>query len=255
MGKISNRAIFLDFDGVLFDTVCEAYVVSLVALGLSARISDVNFNTDRFRKFCWCRHLIGPAWNYYYLMQVIDSKVLRSNRETEIVCQELLKEQKSNEHSSFEKNFFRARNSLRDTDHSGWLSLIRPYKIVGKIRKYLESNGENFFLVTTRDSDSVKDLLMFHHLEFLECNIFSKNEFAIHNSKSKIIQGLICNKHIEKSIFIDDLESHLVACKGMKNMLLLLARWGYVVPEKKGDNRLDILQEIEKLIQEENVRA
>ena len=255
MGKISNRAIFLDFDGVLFDTVCEAYVVSLMALGFSARIPDVNFNTDRFRKFCGCRHLIGPAWNYYYLMQAIDSKVLRSNRGIEIEYQKLLKEQKNNEHCSFEKKFFRARNSLRGADHGGWLSLIRPYKIVSKIRRYLESNGEKFFLVTTRDSESVKDLLMFYHLEFLECNIFANNEFATHNSKSKVIQDLICNKHIEKSIFIDDFESHLVACKGMKSMLLLLARWGYVVPEKRGDNSLDILKEIEKLIQEENVRA
>ena len=34
------RAIFLDFDGVLFDTVREAYAVSMIALGRSARIVD-----------------------------------------------------------------------------------------------------------------------------------------------------------------------------------------------------------------------
>ena len=61
-----------------------------------------------------------------------------------------------------------------------------------------------------------------------------KKEYALHNSKVSIIQGLIEERKIDKSIFIDDLEERLVGCEeAMSNFLALQAKWGYVVPKKK----------------------
>ena len=69
MNTTINRAVFLDFDGVLFDTVREVYTVSMMALDPSNRISDIDFGSKHFEKFNQLRYLIGPAWNYYYAMK------------------------------------------------------------------------------------------------------------------------------------------------------------------------------------------
>ena len=51
MNKMLKRAVFLDFDGVLFDTVKEAYCVSMVALDKAADISGVNLDSPHFQVF------------------------------------------------------------------------------------------------------------------------------------------------------------------------------------------------------------
>ena len=249
------RAIFLDFDGVLFDTVREAYAVSMIALGRSARIVDVNFDSAHFEKFSRYRYLIGPAWNYYYLIRAIDEETLASGNEVESEFRKSLGQWKEGEHRSFEENFFQTRNRLRESDRNGWLSLIVPYGMVDDVRTLLQNHPEKFFMVTTRDRESVIHLLRLHRLEIPEDNIFAKEEYAVCNSKMEIIRSLISDRQIEKSMFIDDLEDHLAACKVVENLLPLQAMWGYVAPDKKEDNSVNILKEIEKFIHGKNVWA
>ncbi len=50
MNAAIRRAVFFDFDGVLFDTAREAYAVAMVALGNSVRIADIDFSSRYFEK-------------------------------------------------------------------------------------------------------------------------------------------------------------------------------------------------------------
>ena len=51
MSITTDRAVFLDFDGVLFDTIREVYAVSMIALDSSTNIKDINFDSKHFEKF------------------------------------------------------------------------------------------------------------------------------------------------------------------------------------------------------------
>ena len=55
----------------------------------------------------------------------------------------------------------------------------------------------------------------------------------MHNSKVSIIHGLIEERKIDKSKFIDDLEENLVACQSGSNFLALQAKWEIRDPKKK----------------------
>jgi phosphoglycolate phosphatase-like HAD superfamily hydrolase len=250
-----SRAVFFDFDGVLFDTVREAYAVAMVALGNSIRIADVDFSSRYFQKFSQCRHLIGPAWNYYYLMRSIYKESARSTADLEAKYKNSLDQRIQGEYLSFEKNFFQARKKIRETERDHWLSLIFPYSIVEDVRILMSEFKGHFFLVTTRDRESVLDLLELHNLDIPEFNIFTKKEYALYNSKVNIIQDLIRKHQIEKSLFIDDLEEHLVACRTIESLTTIQAKWGYVVPAKKEDNSAFLLKKLESFIYGENVRA
>ena len=255
MNTTINRAVFLDFDGVLFDTVREVYAVSMIALDRSVRTADINFESKHFEKFNQLRYLVGPAWNYYYVMQAADKESLNSTSDLENEYKNLLNQRMQEEHSSFEKNFFQARNQLREEEHDHWLSMVNPYNIVEDLSKIISEFQDHFFLVTTRDQESVKDLLGLHKLNISEPNIFAKTEYALHNSKAHIIQHLIDKHQIEESLFIDDLEEHLVACRPIESLSTIQAKWGYVVPEKKEDNSVFLLKELESFIHGKNVRA
>ena len=189
MNTTINRAVFLDFDGVLFDTVREAYAVSTMALERSAEVAEVDFGSKNFEKFNQFRYLIGPAWNYYYLMLVIDKATGNSTVDLEGEYNNLLKRSMREEYYSFEENFFQARKRLREVDRDSWLSLVEPYNIVEDIRGLISEFKNRFFLVTTRDKESVVDLLSLHNLDIPESNIFAKKEYERHNSKVNIIMN------------------------------------------------------------------
>ena len=73
--KYKKKLVLFDLDGVLFDTVKEAYCVSMIALGKASGISGVNLDSPHFREFHRFRFLVGPAWNYYYLVSLINEKL------------------------------------------------------------------------------------------------------------------------------------------------------------------------------------
>ena len=253
MNEIIKRAVFLDFDGVLFDTVKEAYCILMITLGRASDISGVDLETPHFHEFHKYRFLIGPAWNYYYLSSLIDEKLDHPSLDLESAFRNVTLKPDPNKHNAFEKIFFTTRKICRETDFDNWLSLTTPYTFVNCLRNLVKVHPEKFFLITTRDRESVLQILRVHHLDFIEERVFGKEKYEIFSSKSGIIRRLIDDHKIEESIFVDDLEDHFIDCGAIENLLLVQARWGYVALDKKEDNSVRILQDIENLIQGKNV--
>ncbi len=253
MNEIIKRAVFLDFDGVLFDTVKEAYCVSMIALGEASGISGVNLDSPHFQEFRRFRFLVGPAWNYYYLLSLIDEKLDHPSLDVESAFRNAIRNPDPDKHSPFENFFFSTRNICRETDFDNWLSLVMPYAFVNSLRNMMKDHLEKFFLITTRDRGSALQILRAHHLGLLEDSIFGKEDWGISSSKRDVIRSLVENHQIDESIFIDDFEGHLLACDSIENLKSIQARWGYVAPEKKEDNSPRIIQCIENLIQGKNV--
>lgn len=253
MNEIIKRAVFLDFDGVLFDTIREAYCISMIALGRASCISEVNLNAPHFLEFYKNRFLIGPAWNYYYLVPLLDAKLERPVLDIKTAFCDATRDPDPKKYNTFEKTFFNARSICIEKDFDNWLSLINPYAFVDDLRHILHSHPESFFLITTRDRSSVLHILRAHHLRILETKIYGKEEYGKANSKKDVIRRLIEDHRIEESIFIDDLESHLLDCQTIENLALIQAQWGYVASERKEDNSARIIQDIENLIQGKNV--
>ena len=215
----------------------------------------MDFYSIHFEKFNEFRYLIGPPRNYYYLVQSIDRKIETLTNDIEIEYKNFLRKSADGENHSFKKKFFHARKRLREKDREQWFALIFSYDFLGNVRGLLSEFRDRFFVITTRDRDSVLDILDLYNLNILDSNIFAKTEYTLHNSKVNIIQSLIEERKIEKSIFIDDLEEHLVECETISNLSAIQAKWGYVVPEKREDNSILLLKELERFVHGENVRT
>nr|WP_315004360.1 hypothetical protein [uncultured Campylobacter sp.] len=209
------RFLFLDFDGVLFDTASEAYEVCRSTPSFSSQ----KFGKNQYTEFFKFRPLVGPAWNYYFVMRAIADN-----------DKELLAFDYNDEAKKFEKDFFQTREKLKVNNYEGWLALNRPYPFLSELSS-MKLNWQ-IFIVTTKDSKTVLDLAKRFNIQFIDNdNILGADIFAKFNSKANIINSIL--KDDDRGIFIDDSEIHLKKCEHIKGLKLLQPDWGYVKNDSK----------------------
>ncbi|MDK2047646.1 hypothetical protein [Aliarcobacter butzleri] len=103
--------IFLDFDGVLFDTVREAYSVAVITSSKYNSIDEIDFETEHYQNFKKLRYLISPAWNYKYLLDELEQ-----NKDLIKIKNNFLNSisnASQKDYEEFENNFFSVRNYLK----------------------------------------------------------------------------------------------------------------------------------------------
>jgi len=217
--------VFLDFDGVLFNTVREAYAVAMISTEKFDTIKSINFNSDHYIRFERYRYLIGPAWNYKY---ILESLIYYNEDAIEKNYKLLIEKARVEDYESFEKSFFDTRRRLQDNSFQRWLELNTSYPFLHLIKELLIAKGENFLIVTTKDKDTVQRLLQLEDIDFSKKDIYDKCDFEKYKNKFNIINKLMTEKEITNAIFIDDSRKHLESCSGIKRLKLLQANWGYI---------------------------
>ena len=112
------KTIFLDFDGVLFDSTKEAYLLSRYAYSGISVFDEIEQND--YRLFCNYRYLIGNSWQYYHLLNALKS--------TDIVVefQKHIKA-RSQADKNFDLEFQNARKRLIAEHLEFWQELDTPY--------------------------------------------------------------------------------------------------------------------------------
>jgi hypothetical protein len=53
--------------------VREAHASAVIAGGRCDSLADVDYNSSHYETFRKIRYLISPAWNYKYLLEVLES--------------------------------------------------------------------------------------------------------------------------------------------------------------------------------------
>ncbi len=241
-----NRAVFLDFDGVLFNTVKESYAVTCIAQKKYNSIDEINFNLNHYQFFLKYRYLVGPAWNYKYIWELLNKKDVVSF-ECEYI--DLISKAKIEEYIDFENLFFDTRKKLQNSSYKKWLNLNQPYEFLELIRNELSNNKSKFIIVTTKDKNTVQKLLKLENICINDTQIYDKDDFCKYKNKANIINNIIKTNNITNAIFIDDSKKHLVHCNKIKNLELCQAGWGYVSNlDKDIDNVDTIINKIKQII-------
>ncbi len=252
--KVIENGIFLDLDGVLFDTAKEAYCLCVLAMDRVRSLKEVNFSSRHFKIFEEYRFLINCAEDYYYLMKNIDGKIDRVIIDVREGF-ERLKRLALPEACEFERDFLDKRRYVKNNHYSYWVSLNAPYVFLSKVRPLLKKDKDKFFVITTKDEETVRKLLEINGVEFLKKNIFGRKAFRKFGSKGEIIK-YIKNKHkMRRSIFVDDSKEHLFSCADIRGLKLVHAGWGYVASKEKSFNQAEVISEIQKMLGGKDVRS
>jgi len=210
-----KKILFLDFDGVLFDTVEEAYQVCIN----TDRYKNINLPTHSLKLFKRFRPLVGPAWNYLYIMEAILYNLRVEDNSTFKYTKEAIE---------FEKDFFNTRKVLKTKNYQLWLKSNKKYSFLDGLEDLQKSLNFVVYIITTKDRQTVIDLLNEYNIKFIDSNkILGKDSFNQYGSKKDIILNILSSENNYKAIFIDDLYEHLKLCRDIQNLNLIQASWGY----------------------------
>lgn len=233
-----GRYIFLDFDGVIFDSAVEAYTVA-VMYEYSIGIDDVEYDSNFATEFLKNRFYIGPAWNYFYLIRYINSN-------EECSFGEYIPSQPSIDARLWETGFFATRGVLRNNMWDRWLGLNHEYRTTKSMLRLIDNN-DRIGILTTKDKATVVDLMRTSGVK-RDVEVFDRLDYERHGSKAMFIREFIQARRIEKVIFVDDSLEHLKDCVGMAGVTTLHAKWGYLAPETIEDNQDVVLKKLEEFL-------
>ncbi|MFA6599619.1 MAG: hypothetical protein WCU74_01205 [Candidatus Omnitrophota bacterium] len=220
------KAIFLDFDGVLFDTVAEAYVIAMCAWGKPVDIKSAKWDRRHYEMFCNFRCKVTCARSYYYLLRALDTE-FEDRSKIAAIYNELKHATPLDSVLQFEKQFALERRKLRESSFSDWICLHRPYEFSSMILPDLERSRQSFFIISTKEEDVISQILKYYHVPFEEDQILGRRSFIATRSKAIVIKNVQNIYGVEKYIYIDDSQEHLDMCRRIAGGTFILAGWGY----------------------------
>lgn len=217
------KAIVLDFDGVIFDTMDETLFLSFnIYKGVNplspVTISKIpNSYREKFYRF---RYLVARPFQFSFLWSAIEKL---PEDKIEFSFYKSLEKDKEG-YGSFEDNFLNLRKRLMSDYIDIWLALCKPFTSVVTAIKEI---GKEYpvYVSSTRDINSISFLFRYVGLSIKPEYIFGKENG---NLKLDHIKA-ICQHgqyRFEDIVFIDD---NLLNFKGISDLGIhcYLATWGY----------------------------
>jgi len=233
--NLSDSVVFLDFDGVVFDSAKEAYAIAMLTSQKIKNLSELDLESDHAKRFLSQRYLIGPAWNYFYLLAAIDD-----NNDSDF--NSYLPDEAGHDAKVFQNSFFATRQVIRNHFWDEWLSLNKLYDRADEIIDIINHN-KNIVIVTTKDAETVQALLDNHGLD-RNIEIYDAESYEEFGCKSYFMDDYIRKNSISRAVFIDDSTKHIAKCSWVKNLRTIHARWGYVPPSDYADNKSEVISAI-----------
>jgi len=232
------QVLALDFDGVISDSLLEAYLLTwriagkiepqlAVAGGRVPGLDNIHSFRDQHREHWESFSRLVPFGNraedYLVIQRAVQlGKSFGTQEEFNSFCKTLDPRQMDD----FHEEFYRERYRLAEHHREGWIALNKPYP---GIRKAIEALSSYFELAvaTSKDSQTVHALLDSYGLGSLfgPSHVLDK---SMGGSKRAHLATLrdIFNCTYGEMTFIDDKVAHLIDCSDL-GVRLFMAGWGY----------------------------
>jgi len=224
-----SKYIVLDFDGVICNSINECMLVSHHSY-YGNIISNLNelaeIPINQKKEFIKYRYLVGPAYEYFYLWESIKLKN-KTKEKVDVFFNRQVKNIKPKIKNKYLNIFYENRKKLKNYNINQWIKL-NPFYLGISDALSKKINLNNIFIVTSKDYESVNDLLIANNIQISSSHIYSYEKSL---DKKILFKMLIDENNIEVNNinFIDDKLSHLenVLSLGIK---CYLALWGYISP-------------------------
>jgi hypothetical protein len=210
---------FLDFDGVIVDSIKECYVVSCETYyGFSKTFINIkNYKKSFFRY----RGLVRPAHEYMNLHRALEEFCNGSMETIENLFHKSVRSTSNHEKEIFEKSFFNTRFIHQENDFMSWVAM-NPLTNFGETLS--GRNNADVYIVTTKNKEATIALL--DHYQIKVAGIYANDEIKSFGSKGKLIKAVMDEKNEQEAFFLDDAVEHLDTVKD-ERVTCFFADWGY----------------------------
>ncbi len=217
MEGTGSPVIFLDFDGVICDSIKECFVSSWIAYKSENKSSSVPIrHYELFRSY---RPFIRRGGDYVLLQRCIELNIRLASQNDFDVQAALVGDA---EMDRYHEDFYSAREELLRTDRSFWLGLNSIYPA---IHNSLKKATGTAWILTTKKVDFALEIAVTHGLNWDRTRIICSGK----ERKLDIIAGII-SQGPRPAVFVDDQIDHFEGAEDPR-VACYLASWGYVIPE------------------------
>jgi len=212
------KAVFLDFDGVIIESIEECFLLSKdIYYGFANFKYDINVYKKIFYNY---RGLVNPPSEYMVLHKTIECYLKNNSLDFKLKFAELKKCVNLDQKSKFECLFFQLRKYYQK-DINNWLSL---HQITDFGKTLQNKKLVDYFIVTTKNKESARLLLNYYNIKIE--NIFDIKNYKLLGSKGKVISSFLDNSKYNQAVFIDDAVENLDSAND-KRIKCYFADWGY----------------------------
>ena len=210
---------FLDFDGVIADSIDECYAVSRETYyGCTAFPYDEDIYKELFYRF---RGLVKPASEYCCLHKSIEEYLLKGTDSVNVIFHRNVDEFNRNAADIFEKKFFYTRLRYQENNFLAWIEM-NPLTEFGQLLVGRENN--DIYIVTTKNRRATESILEYYNISV--AGIYANDEIKSAGNKGNLISGVMDLKKEKKSMFLDDAVEHLMTVSDDR-VRCYFADWGY----------------------------
>ncbi len=234
-----NKVLFLDFDGVLFNTIKEVYLINrFIFLGedFFSTINEENFTF--FKKY---KYLVYNIWMFYYFNPLVFS----FDKNIEFNFIEKLKNRNPELEKNFINDFLNARYSLIKNHSDFWRNLETPYQFFYEIKNLYQEQKGRIVIVSKKNKTSILERFETYGLDFSIDDVFGYEFLDKYSSKGEFLSEYLELNNIEQAIFVDDNSSNLNSVNN-KKIKTILASWGNCHPNSTGLSEVQAINEIKK---------
>ncbi len=232
-----DKIIFLDFDGVLFDTLKEVYLINRAIYLGTSYLEDVE--TDTYKLYSKYKYLVYNIWMFYYYNKIIfsskDENTIEEQFFNAIQNRNLKKEEE------FCEQFLKTRRDLANNHFEYWKNLEIPYDFFFEIKK-LHQKGANIAIVSKKNKNAILERFKTYDFNLDEKFVFAREILDKYKSKIKFMEEYMDKNNFKQAIFVDDNQNNLDY--NNEKIFSILALWGNCPPNVKGCNQKSTLEKV-----------
>jgi phosphoglycolate phosphatase-like HAD superfamily hydrolase len=215
---MKTDAFFLDFDGVIIDSINECYLVSRdLFCDLESQISVPAEQETLFLKY---RGIVGPAWQMYALQKAIALHIKGNPHDIQTLYRKICNHLGTQSCEKIENAFFSMRKKYQ-VNAKEWFKL-NPLTEYGKTLQ--NRNLPNYHIVTTKNRNAVEQLNAHYHINIP--SIYDVEDYRVYKSKGAILAMIMEQEGYQNAIFLDDFTKHLDTVQDSR-IQCYFADWGY----------------------------
>jgi hypothetical protein len=211
------KATFLDFDGVIIDSIKECFIVSKEQYFEIDNKLVSNAHKSLF--FKW-RGITGPAWQFLVLHRAIAAFLVDNKQDIRSLFHHMCENIDAAERRKIEQHFFSIRKKYQ-ADLEKWF-LLNPLTEYGLFLQ--EHTLDNYHIVTTKNREAVEMLL--DHYQIKIRSIFDVEDYHKWQTKGRVIFSVMEKSGAQEGIFVDDSVVHLDTIDDSR-ITCYFAPWGY----------------------------
>ena len=236
-----EKILFLDFDGVLFDTIKEVYLVNrYIQTGINLFEPVEEKSYALFSKY---KYLVYNIWMFYYYNLLLFS----NTKEEDIVAQykKLISNRGIKKEEEFCKNFLQIRADLIKNHYDFWQKLETPYQFFYDIKEFYNEEKINIVVASKKNKSSILKRFSEYNFNLDENKVFARDELDKFSSKGEFFENYMKENNYQKALFVDDNINNINSCKNYKNIDTILALWGNCEPNNKGFSEKEAIEKIQ----------